>query len=46
MKLDRNKLLFIGLLVSISGFIMLYALHLGEPSKDEEIRQPRVPENW
>jgi hypothetical protein len=44
MKLDRNKLLFIGLLVSISGFIMLYALHLGEPSKDEEIRQPRVPE--
>jgi len=44
MKLDRNKLLFIGLLVSICGFIMLYALQMGEPSKDEEIRQPRVPE--
>jgi len=44
MKLDRNKLLFIGLLVSICGFIMLYALQMGEPSKDEEIREPRVPE--
>lgn len=44
MKLDRNKLLFIGLLISICGFIILYALQMGEPSKDEEIRQPRVPE--
>lgn len=44
MKLDRNKLLFIGLLVSICGFIILYALQMGETSKDEEIRQPRVPE--
>ncbi|BDW93320.1 hypothetical protein MACH07_21520 [Flagellimonas marinaquae] len=44
MKLDRNKLLFIGLLISICGFIILYALQMGEPSKDEEIIQPRVPE--
>ena len=44
MKLDRNKLLFIGLLISICGFIILYALQMGETSKDEEIRQPRVPE--
>lgn len=44
MKLDRNKLLFKGLLISICGFIILYALQMGEPSKDEEIRQPRVPE--
>ncbi|WP_349351672.1 conjugative transposon protein TraM [Flagellimonas sp. MMG031] len=44
MKLDRNKLLFIGLLVSICGFIMLYALQLEEPSKDDEIRQTKVPE--
>ncbi|MCA0957705.1 conjugative transposon protein TraM [Muricauda ruestringensis] len=44
MKLDRKKMLFIGLLISICGFIMLYALQIEEPSKDEEIRQPRVPE--
>ncbi|WP_318310087.1 conjugative transposon protein TraM [Flagellimonas crocea] len=44
MKMDRNKLLFTGLLISICGFIILYALQMGEPSKDEEIRQPRVPE--
>jgi hypothetical protein len=44
MKLDRNKLLFIGMLICICGFIMLYALQMGEPSKDKEIRQPRVPE--
>ncbi len=44
MKLDRNKLLFIGLLISICGFIILYALQMGETSKDEDIRQPKVPE--
>ncbi|MHA7831291.1 MAG: conjugative transposon protein TraM [Flagellimonas sp.] len=44
MKLDKNKMLFIGLLVSICGFIILYALQMGEPSKDNEISQPKVPE--
>ena len=44
MKLDRNKLLFIGMLICICGFIMLYALQMGEPSKDKELSQPKVPE--
>ncbi|RIV37529.1 conjugative transposon protein TraM [Flagellimonas lutimaris] len=44
MKLDRNKLLFIGLLISICGFIILYALQMSETSKDKEVSQPKVPE--
>lgn len=44
MKLDRKKLLFIGLLISICGFIILYALEMGKPSKERDLSQPKVPE--
>lgn len=43
MKLERNKLLFIGLLVCLLGFIVLYALSMDKESGDGELKQPKVP---
>ncbi|MBW8242549.1 conjugative transposon protein TraM [Muricauda oceani] len=42
MKLEKNKLLFIGLMVCLLGFIVLYTLSM-EESGDGELKQPKVP---
>lgn len=43
MKLERNKLLFMGLMVCLLGFIVLYALSMDKESGDGELKQPKVP---
>lgn len=44
MKPEKNKIVFIGLLVCIVLFIVLYAVSLNQDTAEPELKQPKVPE--
>ncbi|MEE1963910.1 conjugative transposon protein TraM [Allomuricauda taeanensis] len=44
MKLEKNKIVFIGFLLAILVFIVLYAISLNEETEEPELKQPKVPE--
>ncbi len=44
MKLEKNKIIFIGLVVCIIAFIVLYAVSLNKETEEPELKQPKVPE--
>ena len=44
MKPEKNKIVFIGLLVCIIAFIVLYAISLNKETENPELKQPEVPE--
>lgn len=44
MKLEKNKIIFIGLMVCIIAFIALYATSLNQETEEPELKQPKVPE--
>lgn len=44
MKLEKNKIIFIGLVVCIIAFIVLYAVSLNKETEEPEMKQPKVPE--
>ncbi|MBW8244238.1 conjugative transposon protein TraM [Muricauda oceani] len=44
MKLEKNKIVFVGFLLAIVIFIVLYAISLGKETEEPELKQPKVPE--
>jgi len=44
MKLEKNKIVFIGFLLAILVFIVLYAMSLNKETEEPELKQPKVPE--
>lgn len=44
MKLEKNKIVFIGFLLAILVFIVLYAISLNKETEEPELKQPKVPE--
>ena len=44
MKLEKNKIVFIGFLLAIIIFIVLYTISLGKETEEPELKQPKVPE--
>lgn len=44
MKLEKNKIVFIGFLLAILVFIVLYAISLNKETEQPELKQPKVPE--
>lgn len=44
MKLEKNKIVFIGFLLAIVIFIVLYAISLDKETEEPELKQPKVPE--
>ncbi|MHA7831809.1 MAG: conjugative transposon protein TraM [Flagellimonas sp.] len=44
MKLEKNKIVFIGFLLAILVFIVLYAISLNKETEEPELKQPLVPE--
>ncbi|MGB2525764.1 MULTISPECIES: conjugative transposon protein TraM [Flagellimonas] len=44
MKLEKNKIIFIGLIVCITAFIVLYAVSMEQNKEGPELKQPNVPE--
>ncbi|WP_108423241.1 hypothetical protein [Flagellimonas amoyensis] len=44
MKLERNKVVFIGFLLAIIVFMVLYGISLNKETEEPELKQPKVPE--
>ncbi|MDF0716955.1 conjugative transposon protein TraM [Muricauda sp. 334s03] len=44
MKPEKNKIVFIGLLLAIAIFIVLYAISLNKEDEQPKLKQPKVPE--
>jgi len=44
MKLEKNKIVFIGFILAIAGFILLYTISLGKEREEPELKQPKLPE--
>lgn len=44
MNLEKNKVIFIGLVVCIIAFIALYAISMTKETEEPELKQPKVPE--